>query len=50
MSTLDKINARLGKGKVRFAVEGYRKDCQSNSNYRRLRYTTFWNELLVVKT
>jgi len=26
MSTLDKINARLGKGKVRFAVEGYRKD------------------------
>jgi DNA polymerase V len=50
MSTLDKINARLGKGKIRFAVEGYKKGWQANSNYRSPLYTTSWNELLVVKT
>ena len=49
MSTLDKINARLGKGKVRFAVEGYKKAWEAKSNYRNPLSTTSWNELLVVK-
>ena len=49
MSVLDKINDKLGKGKIRFAVEGHKKDWEAKSNYRSPHYTTSWNELLVVK-
>ena len=49
MSTLDKINARLGKVKVRFAVEGYKKAWEAKSSYRSPLYTTSWDDLLIVK-
>lgn len=50
MCVLDKINTKLGKGKIRFAVEGHQKAWEAKSNYRSPLYTTSWNELLVVKT
>ncbi|HXH55409.1 MAG TPA: Y-family DNA polymerase [Gammaproteobacteria bacterium] len=50
MCVLDKINTKLGKGKIRFAVEGYKKAWEAKSYHRSPLYTTSWNELLVVKT
>ncbi|HRA42833.1 MAG TPA: Y-family DNA polymerase [Gammaproteobacteria bacterium] len=49
MCVLDKINTKLGKGKIRFAVEGYKKAWEAKSNYRSPLYTTSWDDLLIVK-
>ncbi len=45
---LDRINAEWGTGTVRFAAEGVRNGWKPKSERRSPRYTTRWDELLVV--
>jgi len=45
MQTLDAINARFGKGKLRFAAEDLSKRWQPKHQMRSPRYTSNWDEL-----
>lgn len=49
MKLLDSINYVMGKGTLRFAVEGYKKFWHPRKLNRSPRYTTDWSELLKVK-
>ncbi len=46
---IDVINKKMGRGTVRYAVEGFEKEWQSRSMHCSSRYTTRWNELCRVK-
>jgi DNA polymerase V len=49
MAVIDSLNRRYGSGTIRFASEGMRQDWKMRSDLRSPRYTTRWDELLVVK-
>ena len=49
MEVIDLLNRRYGSGTIRFASEGIRQDWKMRSDLRSPRYTTRWDELLVVK-
>ena len=45
MKALDRLNARLGAGTVRYAAEGIRKPWAARFDRRSPRYTTRWEEI-----
>ena len=49
MSVIDSLNRRYGTGTIRFASEGMRQDWKMRTDMRSPRYTSRWDELLVVK-
>ena len=49
MSVIDSLNRRYGTGTIRFASEGMRQDWKMRTDLRSPRYTTRWDELLVVR-
>ncbi len=49
MEVIDLLNSRYGSGTIRFASEGMRQEWKMRSDLRSPRYTTRWDELLVVK-
>ena len=49
MAVVDDINARWGRGTVRFAIEGLRQKWQMRQFHRSNRYTTRWDELRMVQ-
>ena len=49
MSVIDSLNRRYGTGTIRFASEGMRQDWEMRTDLRSPRYTSCWDELLVVK-
>ncbi|MEA5480576.1 Y-family DNA polymerase [Pseudanabaena galeata UHCC 0370] len=50
MEVIDSLNRRYGTGTIRFASEGIRQDWKMRSDLRSPRYTSCWDELLVVKS
>ncbi|MEW6238502.1 MAG: Y-family DNA polymerase [Candidatus Omnitrophota bacterium] len=50
MRTVDKINARLGGGAVKFGAAGIAQEWQMRRRHRSPAYTTRWDELAVVKS
>jgi len=50
MSVIDSLNRRYGTGTIRFACEGIRQEWRMRSDLRSPRFTTNWDELLVVKS
>lgn len=50
MSVIDALNTRYGSGTIRFASEGMRQDWKMRTDMRSPRYTSCWDELLVVKS
>lgn len=50
MQTVDRINKTFGKNTVFHAAQGIRRNWQMKSDRRSPRYTTRWNEMLVVKS
>src|SRR3990172_527276 len=49
MSTLDRINRRMGSGTMQLLGEGVRKSWAMRRGNMSQRYTTEWNELMVVR-
>ena len=49
MHLVDKVNARMGRGTIRFAAQGIRTDWQMRQQRRSPRYTTRLNELVSVR-
>ncbi|GBO52151.1 error-prone, lesion bypass DNA polymerase V [Pseudanabaena sp. lw0831] len=49
MAVINSLNRRYGSGTIRFASEGIRQDWKMRSDLRSPRYTSRWDELLVVK-
>lgn len=49
MQTVDELNFLYGQDKVRFAVMGFEQRWQTRAQFRSNRWTTRWNELMVVK-
>jgi len=49
MQTVDELNFLYGQDKVRFAVVGLEQRWQARAQFRSNRWTTRWNELMVVK-
>lgn len=49
MLAIDTLNNRYGRDKVRFAVMGVRWRWQTRAQFRSNRWTTRWDELMVVK-
>ncbi len=49
MEIIDSLNRRYGSGTIRFASEGMRQEWKMKTDMRSPRYTTRWDELLVVK-
>jgi DNA polymerase V len=48
MGALDKVNQVFGAGRLRYLAEGMEKAWKTRFDYRSLRYTTRWDELLTV--
>ena len=48
MATLDAVNARLGRGTLRFGTEGFRQPWAMRQAHRSPAYTTRWEEVPVV--
>jgi len=48
-AAIDQINARMGKGKVRYAVQGTGRKWKMRQEKLSPRYTTDWEELLVIE-
>lgn len=48
MSALDRINVHFGAGRLRYLAEGLDKAWRTRFNYKSKRFTTCWEELLVV--
>lgn len=48
MQTIDQINSRMGRDKIRLGVEGLKQEWKTKSEKRSPRYTTNWNELPTV--
>ncbi|HNW91123.1 MAG TPA: Y-family DNA polymerase [Bacteroidales bacterium] len=49
MQVVDKINARVGQGAVKFAVQGTKKQWKMHQERLSPQYTSKWNELLTIK-
>lgn len=49
MTVIDSLNRRYGSGTIRFASEGIRQEWKMRSDLRSPRYTSRWDELLVVR-
>lgn len=49
MLAIDGLNSRYGRDKVRFAVQGFKLRWQTRAQFRSNRWTTRWDELMVVK-
>jgi len=49
MAVIDSLNRLYGSGTVRFASDGIRQDWKMRSDLRSPRYTSRWDELLVVR-
>lgn len=49
MEAVDSLNEKFGKGTIRFAAEGFKQEWQARHDKRSPRYSTSWDELLVVK-
>ena len=49
MTVIDSLNRRYGSGTIRFASEGIGQDWKMRSDLRSPRYTSRWDELLVVR-
>lgn len=49
MLAIDELNSRYGRDKVRFAVMGFRLRWQTRAEFRSNRWTTRWDELVVVQ-
>lgn len=49
MQTVDKLNFHYGQDEVRFAVMGFEQRWQTRAQFRSNRWTTRWDELVVVK-
>jgi DNA polymerase V len=50
MGALDQLNNNLGAGRLRYLAEGLEKNWKTRFASRSPRYTTNWDELMVVKT
>lgn len=50
MSVIDSLNRRYGSGTIRYASEGIRQEWRMRSDLRSPRFTTNWDEILVVKS
>jgi DNA polymerase V len=50
MAVIDSLNRRYGNGTIRFTSEGMRQDWKMRTDMRSPRFTTNWDELLVVKS
>ena len=48
MATVDQINARMGRGTLRFGTEGFRQPWAMRQAHRSPAYTTRWEEVPVV--
>ena len=49
MQTLDAVNARMGRGTLRFGTEGFRQPWTMRQERRSPAYTTRWSDVPVVK-
>lgn len=49
MQAVDKVNSNLGAGMLRFAVAGMNPQWKVLANHKSKRYTTCWDELVMVK-
>lgn len=49
MTVMDKLNERLGRKVLRLASEGVEQEWQMKQQWKTLRYTTSWKEILQVK-
>ena len=49
MSIIDSLNNRYGNGTIQFASEGIKQEWKMRSDLRSPRYTSRWDELLVVR-
>ena len=49
MEALDKVNKKMGRGILSFAVQGAQRSWQTRFEHRTPRYTTQWDELVTVK-
>lgn len=49
MQTIDQVNARLGSGALQYAVAGFHPGWQMRRSRMSPRYTTNWDELVVVR-
>ena len=49
MAALGRVNRDFGVGRLRYLAEGLEKAWKTRFEYRSLRYTTRWDELLTVK-
>jgi DNA polymerase V len=50
MAVIDSLNRRYGNGTIRFASEGMRQEWRMRSDLRSPRFTTNWDQILVVKS
>ncbi|MCK7582362.1 MAG: DUF4113 domain-containing protein [Chromatiales bacterium] len=48
MAALDAVNARMGRGTLRFGTEGFRQPWAMRQAHRSPAYTTRWEEVPVV--
>ena len=48
-AVLDKINMAYGRGTVRIASEGYEKNWKLKCEFLSKRYTTRWEDIIMVK-
>ena len=49
MTTIDFINKQIGTGAIQYAVAGFRPRWQMRRSRMSPRYTTRWDELVVVR-
>jgi DNA polymerase V len=49
MTTIDHINTQMGTGAIQYAVAGFKPNWQMRRSRMSLRYTTRWDELVVVR-
>lgn len=48
MSVMDQINARMGRGTLKLASEGFKRPWKMKQGNKSPNYTTNWNELICV--
>ncbi len=49
MQTVDKINARVGQGVVKFAVQGTKRRWKMHQERLSPKYTSNWNDILIIE-
>ena len=48
MAVMDQLNGQMGRGTISFAAQGIGQPWQMKQQWRSPRYTTRWDELMVV--